>query len=219
MPESATAKWDLVYREHGDIWGREPSSVLCKVLSSFLPKPGFVLDFGCGSGRNAIHLASLGWRVDAIDHSQQALRIAGSMTPECLSPMVTYRQGVAACHREHYDLIICLGVIHGFSLTEARLLIRSLRMIVRSGGYMLVSFFCGCSRCHKGYRQKTLVCGSQSFPVWMYTPQEFASWVVPDSVSVMKHGVSLDQHEPEVEHCHNVVHLLVRSNHICHELD
>lgn len=42
---------------------------------STLP-PGRALDLGCGYGRAAIHLASLGWDVDAVDFVPQALAIA-----------------------------------------------------------------------------------------------------------------------------------------------
>jgi SAM-dependent methyltransferase len=35
--------------------------------------PGRVLELGCGNGRNAVHLASRGCQVDAVDYSQEAI--------------------------------------------------------------------------------------------------------------------------------------------------
>lgn len=45
------------------------------LLEEVLPKlrPGRALDIGCGVGRDAVHMASLGWDVTAIDHLPDAL--------------------------------------------------------------------------------------------------------------------------------------------------
>ena len=37
--------------------------------------PGRVLDLACGRGRNALHLAALGWRVTAVDASDEGLAL------------------------------------------------------------------------------------------------------------------------------------------------
>jgi SAM-dependent methyltransferase len=39
-------------------------------------RPGRALDIGCGSGRDALYLANRGWRVTAVDFSQEALATA-----------------------------------------------------------------------------------------------------------------------------------------------
>lgn len=45
------------------------------LLEEVLPKlpPGHALDIACGVGRDAVHMASLGWQVTAIDHLPDAL--------------------------------------------------------------------------------------------------------------------------------------------------
>ena len=42
-------------------------------------KPGRALDIGCGSGRDAVELAGLGWSVTAIDHLPDALNMGRAL--------------------------------------------------------------------------------------------------------------------------------------------
>ncbi len=39
-------------------------------------RPGFALDLGCGSGRNCLMLAELGWTVTGVDWAKEAIRLA-----------------------------------------------------------------------------------------------------------------------------------------------
>jgi SAM-dependent methyltransferase len=53
-----------------------PDENLVAWFDEGLLTPGRVLELGCGSGRNAIYLASLGCSVDAVDFSSQAIEWA-----------------------------------------------------------------------------------------------------------------------------------------------
>lgn len=59
--------WNERYSEDPGRFGDEPNQFVVSVLSG-LP-PGAALDVGCGRGRNAVWLASLGYRVTAVDIS------------------------------------------------------------------------------------------------------------------------------------------------------
>jgi tellurite methyltransferase len=50
-----------------------PSPLLVQV-ADLLP-PGRALDLACGHGRNSLYLASLGWRITAVDSSPAAIRL------------------------------------------------------------------------------------------------------------------------------------------------
>ncbi|MGW6919316.1 class I SAM-dependent methyltransferase [Kitasatospora sp. NPDC054939] len=50
-----------------------PDENLADWLDRGLIRPGRALDLGCGPGRNAVHLARLGFRVDAVDLSATAI--------------------------------------------------------------------------------------------------------------------------------------------------
>jgi len=52
-----------------------PDESLVAWFSQGLLAPGRVLELGCGNGRNAVHLASLGCTVDAVDFSERAVEL------------------------------------------------------------------------------------------------------------------------------------------------
>ena len=64
--------WDRHYAEL-DANDLIPSPLLVEIADA-LP-PGIALDLACGPGRNALHLARLGWRVTAVDSSAVAIRM------------------------------------------------------------------------------------------------------------------------------------------------
>ncbi len=69
-PETLSpAKRNVRYR----LW--EPNRFLQEVLQGWanIPQPHTALDLGCGSGREAVYLADLGWQVVAVDRLPDAL--------------------------------------------------------------------------------------------------------------------------------------------------
>src|SRR5258708_5913914 len=56
----------------GRWYNPEPNEFLVEMVRA--RKPGFALDVAMGQGRNALYLASKGWRVTGIDISDEALR-------------------------------------------------------------------------------------------------------------------------------------------------
>jgi SAM-dependent methyltransferase len=72
LPMSASPEtWDVRYGSEGYPAGTEPASLLEQVLP-MLPA-GRALDLASGAGRNAVFLATKGWRVVGIDSSRAAL--------------------------------------------------------------------------------------------------------------------------------------------------
>ncbi|NPA65050.1 MAG: methyltransferase domain-containing protein [Epsilonproteobacteria bacterium] len=96
---SSARKWDERYRA----MEREPSvNETVKEFASGLG-PGRALDLACGVGQNAKYLASLGFLVDAIDISHEALKRIGEhpgITP-ILADLRHYE-----LPKERYDLIV-----------------------------------------------------------------------------------------------------------------
>lgn len=72
-PAIARASWDARY-ERGTGFNPEPNELLVDVTDEL--KPGAALDLAMGQGRNALYLASEGWRVTGVDYSAEATRQA-----------------------------------------------------------------------------------------------------------------------------------------------
>lgn len=64
----------------GTTWSQEPNAWVEATLRQLTP--GTALDLGAGEGRNALWLASRGWRVTAVDYSAQGIATGRSRDPE-----------------------------------------------------------------------------------------------------------------------------------------
>lgn len=68
------AFFDHTYRASDPRFQTRPNELLAETVKSL--KPGSALDVHMGQGRNAIHLARLGWQVTGFDYSQQGIAAA-----------------------------------------------------------------------------------------------------------------------------------------------
>jgi cyclopropane fatty-acyl-phospholipid synthase-like methyltransferase len=120
-----------------------PDENLVSWFGEGLLAPGRVLELGCGNGRNAVHLASLGCTVDAVDFSEQAIDWASgramsagvTVTLQCCSIFdATIAEG-------RYDLVYDSGCFHHLPPHRRRdyfdLVCRALKP---GGSYGLVCF-------------------------------------------------------------------------------
>ncbi|MEU5429333.1 class I SAM-dependent methyltransferase [Streptomyces olivoreticuli] len=68
--------WDGFYTDRSKpvpFFVAKPDENLASYVDRGLITPGRALDLGCGPGRNALHLAALGFQVDAVDLSPTAI--------------------------------------------------------------------------------------------------------------------------------------------------
>ncbi|WP_344530929.1 class I SAM-dependent methyltransferase [Streptomyces albiaxialis] len=75
----AAHRWDGFYGDRSrdvPFFVAKPDENLAAHVGNGTLRPGRALDLGCGPGRNALFLASRGWRVDAVDLSPEAIRWA-----------------------------------------------------------------------------------------------------------------------------------------------
>lgn len=66
-------RYDTYYGGCEDCFGQVPSNGLVDYLSGKNCRGKRALDLGCGTGRNSIFLAKLGFEVTAVDRSQEAI--------------------------------------------------------------------------------------------------------------------------------------------------
>ena len=94
---------------------------------------GKVLDLAMGGGRNAVYLAELGFEVEGIDLSKEAVesakRLADSRGIHIEAHIVDLEQGYKI-PQEEYDVIICFNYLQ-------RSLMRDIRDGVKRGGIVV----------------------------------------------------------------------------------
>jgi SAM-dependent methyltransferase len=66
--------WNATFRGEGTGFNKEPNHLLVETVAKL--RPGTALDVAMGQGRNAIYLASRGWKVTGVDFSDEGVRLA-----------------------------------------------------------------------------------------------------------------------------------------------
>jgi SAM-dependent methyltransferase len=70
------ARYAAAADAHNSVWSVEPNAWVAATIGPL--SPGSAVDLGCGEGRNAIWLASLGWEVTGVDFSAAGIDVATS---------------------------------------------------------------------------------------------------------------------------------------------
>ena len=129
------ADWDARYAETGLLWSAQPNRFLVAELGG--APPGTALDLACGEGRNAVWLATRGWKVTAVDHSEVGVEKATDMAASAgvavdwvVADVTSYRAP------GRFDLVAML-YLH-LPPTEMRAAIANAESAVDDGGTLLV---------------------------------------------------------------------------------
>ena len=114
---------------------------------TLMPPQGRILDFGCGSGRDTKFFLERGYRVDAVDGSEELCRIASDYTGIRVRQMLF--QDLDAV--EQFDGIwACSSILH-LKKEELRAVILKMITALKSTGYIYTSFKYGT---FEGYRKQ-----------------------------------------------------------------
>ena len=135
--------WDASYHEGPAPWdtGRpQPAIVRLAAEGGFA---GTVLDAGCGTGENALHVASLGLPVVAVDVAETALAIARAKADE--RGIDVEFAAVDAFQlerlRRRFDTVLDCGLFHTFDGDERPGYVASLASVTERGGTLYVLCF------------------------------------------------------------------------------
>lgn len=113
---------------------------------SLLPQDGYILDFGCGSGRDTKYFITKGYKVDATDGSEKLCEIASKNTGIDVKHMLFSELDADA----KYDGIwTCASILH-VPKEELKAVFEKMLKAVKPGGYIYTSFKYGE---HEGYRK------------------------------------------------------------------
>jgi SAM-dependent methyltransferase len=120
-----------------------PDENLAEWCRAGLLTPGRVLELGCGNGRNAAYLAGLGWTVDAVDFSAQAIGWARDRAAAAGVPVMFQQCSIfdAAVTAGSCDLVYDSGCFHHLPPHRRRDYVELVNRALRPGGrYGLVCF-------------------------------------------------------------------------------
>ena len=135
--------WDASYHDGPAPWdiGR-PQAALVRLASKGV-FAGAVLDAGCGSGENALHLASLGMSVLGVDVAETALAMARQKARE--RGIDAEFAAADAFHLQRlgrkFQTVLDCGLFHTFDAEERPQYVASLASVVEQGGTVYVLCF------------------------------------------------------------------------------
>jgi SAM-dependent methyltransferase len=140
--------WDGFYTDRSKpvpFFVAKPDENLVSYLDRSLITPGRALDLGCGPGRNALHLASLGFQVDAVDLSPTAISWAKERAQEAGAD-ITFHRGdafalTAAELTGPYDLIHDSGCFHHLPPHRRISYLALLDRALAPGGHLALTCF------------------------------------------------------------------------------
>lgn len=134
--------WDASYQDGPAPWdvGPQPAIVRLAAAGGF---SGAVLDAGCGSGENALHVAALGLPVLGVDVAETALALARAKATE---RGIAVEFAVADALRlerlgRRFDTVLDCGLFHTFDADERPEYVASLASVTEHHGTLYVLCF------------------------------------------------------------------------------
>jgi SAM-dependent methyltransferase len=135
--------WDASYRDGRAPWdiGRpQPAIVRVAAAGGFA---GAVLDAGCGTGENALHVASLGLSVLGVDVAPAALAIARAKAGDRRIEVAFAEADALQLERlgRRFDTVMDCGLFHTFDAAERPGYVASLASVTEQNGTLYVLCF------------------------------------------------------------------------------
>ena len=132
------ASFDTLASRYDDLWtrsavGRSQRAAVWRHMDPLFPAGGAILDLGCGTGEDALHLMDAGMRVRAIDSSVEMVRIARTRGVDASVLPIEHVRDIEG----RFD-----GVLSNFGalncVAQIDLLGESIAHLVRPGGHFVV---------------------------------------------------------------------------------
>jgi SAM-dependent methyltransferase len=135
--------WDASYRNGPapwDIGGPQPAILRLAAEGGFA---GAVLDAGCGTGENSLHMASLGLSVLGVDVAETALAIARAKAGDRGIEVEFAAADAFRLDRlgRRFETVLDCGLFHTFDGDERPRYVASLASVTEPGGTLYVLCF------------------------------------------------------------------------------
>lgn len=135
--------WDASYRDGPAPWEIDRPQPAVVRLTSEGAFAGAVLDVGCGTGDNALHIASAGPSVVGVDVAETALTIARDRARDrAVDVEFTTADALRLDRLGHtFDTVLDCGLFHTFDSDERPGYVASLASVTRQDGTLYVLCF------------------------------------------------------------------------------
>jgi cyclopropane fatty-acyl-phospholipid synthase-like methyltransferase len=139
--------WDKTYRSENKVWGESPS-MLAVFAYTFLTQSTqfrgnqdlFILDIGCGYGRDALFLArNLPCHVLGVDNSEKAIEIAQQSVPGELKKKVELLCYDFSRVNDRYDIILASNLYQILKQGEREQLRETIQRCLNSNSLLFLS--------------------------------------------------------------------------------
>jgi SAM-dependent methyltransferase len=146
MPYHRTP-WNKTYSNENKVWGEKPSPLAvytCNVLkenSQFKNASDmFILDLGCGYGRDAVYLAqNLPCHILGLDNSEKAIEIAREYIPKTLVNRIELLCFDFTHVSDKYDIILVANLYHVLPPDERAKLRETLKRCLKNDGLVFLN--------------------------------------------------------------------------------
>jgi SAM-dependent methyltransferase len=139
-------RYDILYRLRITPWDHEEASGQFKdFIGELAAPPGRALEIGCGTGRDAVYLASRGWTVTAVDGVRHALN-AAQQRAQAAGVDVNWVCG-DVCQLEQlgigdaYDLVLDRGCFHDLTDKQRDRWAQGVSAVTSSRAMLLISAY------------------------------------------------------------------------------
>jgi len=132
--EAERSMWNEAYRK---AIGFKPTANQHLIDAVKGRKPGAALDVAMGQGRNAVFLATKGWKVTGVDISDEGIRVARDAAAKLRVKLTTVQADTAAYDfgKDRWDLVTLIYAGDDLAMIE------KIKPSVKKGGLFVVEFF------------------------------------------------------------------------------
>jgi cyclopropane fatty-acyl-phospholipid synthase-like methyltransferase len=139
--------WDKTYNLEKKVWGEKPSELavyafnFLKQSRQFQNNPDiFILDLGCGYGRDSIFLAKeVPCHILGVDNSMTAIEMAHESLPKELEKKIEFLCYDFSRVGDKYDVILCSNVYQILKPDQRTALREIIKRCLQAGGIVFLS--------------------------------------------------------------------------------
>lgn len=201
-------KYNQIYKNN-NVWGNKPNELLQKIYKQLSTDLEF-LDLGCGQGRDSLFMLQKGFKVTAIDNSQEDIKkikefIQTNSLP--LSNINLFCKDIKSFNikKNKYAIINIFNSLQFLPKKEAIKLIYKIKKTIKNKGYIIISGFTVSDPLYKKMNN-----GNRCF----FKPQELKKLFSDFNIIFYEEKIILDKgHYGSSEpHRHGIVKMIAQKN-------